>query len=72
MVTYLLDERCLAAIAGDEETEELPRLIRCCLASQGLEPWERMAVDAFSMNGLSLLLARPVPPPPRRLYRYKK
>lgn len=74
MVTYLLNDTCLAAIVQDEELENIRPLIRCCLSSAGLGHWEETSVDVFSLNGCSLLLARPLSPLPQkpRRYRYKK
>lgn len=71
MVTYCLDDGCLAAIADEVELEYAGALIRACLEGSGIRPWEKLELDAFSLNGRTLLLARPALADRPRRYRLK-
>ena len=67
MVTYLLSEQCLTAVADPGEIEFLQQIINSCLASNGLEPWPKISVEAYELDSRHLIFARPLPPVSRRL-----
>lgn len=68
MVTYHLSDNSISAVVGPGEINNLHALINSCLISNGLEPWERISVEAFELGSSCLIFARPGPPAARRLY----
>ena len=67
MVTYLLSEQYIVAVADSGEIEFLQQIINSCLVSNGLEPWAKVSVEAFEMNSRYLIFARSIPPVSKRL-----
>ena len=55
------------AISEDSVALLLPGDVVLLLRMAGFEPWARVEAELFSLNGASLLLARPAPPRTRRL-----
>lgn len=67
MVTYYIGPEAVALGLDEEECGRASGLVRQRLALEGLEPWESMESELFSLSGGYLLISRPCPPRRERL-----
>ncbi|MDY4486718.1 MAG: hypothetical protein SPE18_01530 [Candidatus Limivicinus sp.] len=67
MDTYVISEDAVALLLPGDVVPDVGRTVRLLLRMAGFAPWARVEAELFSLNGASLLLARPAPPGTRRL-----
>ena len=67
MDTYAILEDGGALLLPGGVTPDVGRTVRLLLRMAGFAPWARVEAELFSLNGASLLLARPAPPRTKRL-----
>lgn len=66
MVTEFVSSDGVAISLADGETGDIRGMVRLCLRSAGLRPWDDMEAELFESGSGCLLLARPRSPRQRR------
>ena len=67
MVSVYISPDCVAVLFDGKEISNIRQTVASCLIDAGCTPWREMEAELYSLNGCSLLIARPRPPLRERL-----